>query len=434
MIENPPSTSDFHPLDVFHLLGILRTSGEINDIQDDYLYWDKIKYKFVKYGNEHKVWAAIKLHREGISKNIVFGNYKFSYPITDYMQRMLHFLDLNVGGSLTSNIGIPETDKNKYIINSLIEESISSSQIEGANTTRKKAKEMIRNERKPITKSELMIINNFITMNHIVQIKGEELTIEKLSEIHQLISKDTLNNKNYEGKFRTDDDIFVENTIKGEIVYTPPSHTELDNLIKDVIDFFNNDTKKIIHPVIKACIIHFMIGWIHPFVDGNGRTARAIFYWYMLKKGYWTTEFLSISKIIKNSKISYEKAFLYAETDNNDLGYFITYKIKAMVKAYDELRKYINKKQREVIQTSKFMAIAGVNNRMAQIIKLIYDNPDRVLSGTWVARYFAVSDFTARTDLKSLVRLGFLDLIKVNLKQINYIKSKEFDKNIAKII
>ena len=73
-----------------------------------------------------------------------------------------------------------------------------------------------------------------------------------------------------------------------------------------------------IHPIVKGIIIHFLIAFIHPFVDGNGRTASAIFYWYMLRKGYWLTEYLSISRIISRSKRQYEKAYLYTECDGNE--------------------------------------------------------------------------------------------------------------------
>ena len=58
-----------------------------------------------------------------------------------------------------------------------------------------------------------------------------------------------------------------------------------------------------------------MLAFIHPFVDGNGRTARSLVYWYMMKKGYWLTEYLSISRIIYRNKAQYEKAFLYTEAD-----------------------------------------------------------------------------------------------------------------------
>lgn len=411
----------------------LQMSGEMNIFQNDYLYWDKAKYK-IKGDNKHDTWAAIKFHRSINRRIIRFGKYWFSYPNTDFLQRALHTFDLYAGGTLTSNIGIAETDKNKFIISSLIEESINSSQMEGANTTRKKAKEMLQKEKKPQTKSEQMILNNFITMKHIVNIKDEDLSVEKLLEIHRMISNKTLEFSEEGGVFRKNDDIFVGNIMAGEIVHQPPPREELENLMKDLILFFNSDTEEFIHPIVKACIIHFMIGWIHPFTDGNGRTARALFYWYMLKKGYWLTEFLSISKIIKETKNQYEKAFLYTENDDSDLGYFITYQVKTLLKAYDNLKLYILKKQKEVIQAASFMKIEGVNDRMAQIIKLIYDDGDRVLTNKEIAIRFNVSLITARSDLKNLVNMGFLQEIKVNKQKINYIKTGIFDNIINNLI
>lgn len=408
----------------------MQDSGEMQAFQDDYLYWDKVKYKSSKSSDLLDVWSAIKFQRFIKSKFLKFGKYTFSYPTTDFIQRTLHEFDLNTGGTLTSNIGIAETDKSKFMISSLIEESINSSQMEGASTTRKKAKEMIQQEKKPQNKSEIMIMNNFVTMKHIVQIKDEDLTVDKLLNIHKLISKDTLDNSNEEGCFRTNDEIFVANVMKGEVVHQPPSVDELPTLIHDLIKFFNEDSNDFIHPIIKGCVIHFMIGWIHPFTDGNGRTARALFYWYMLKNGYWLTEYLSISKIIKDSKNQYEKAYLYTENDDNDLGYFITYHLKAMIKAYEALKTHIHSKQKEVVQAAKFLKIEGVNDRMAQIIKIIYDDSDRILTSKEVENKFNISNFTARTDLKALVKLGFLEEVQVNLKKKNYIKSKTFDSKI----
>jgi Fic family protein len=430
-MEKPPTKITSMDEDI-SLSVDMQMTGEMKMIQDEYLYWDKLKYKTSREDKE-KVWSAIKFHRRITSKKIPFGKnptYTFSYPTTDFLQRSLHLFDMHTGGTLTSNIGIAETDKEKFIISSIIEESISSSQMEGANTTRKKAKEMIQNEKKPRTKSEQMIMNNYMTMNHIVQIKNEELTIEKLLEIHQLITRETLDNSAEEGQFRTTDDIFVVNVIKGDVVHQPPPHLEVNNLLNDLILFFNTDSTDFIHPVIKGCIIHFMVGWIHPFTDGNGRTARALFYWYMLKNGYWMTEYLSISRIIKDTKNQYEKAYLHTEIDDNDLGYFLTYHVKTMIKAYDALKSYIHKKQTEVVQAAKFLKIEGVNERMAQIIKIIHEDSDRVLTSKEVQNRFNISNFTARMDLKNLVKLGFMEEIKVNLKKINYIKSQNFDHKI----
>jgi Fic family protein len=429
MIESPPINSKDD--DTIPLMVKLQQNGVLKKIQDNYQYWDRVKYK-AKDCTPNELWNAVKLFRYIRSNKVKFGNYTFNYMITEYMQRALHHFDMHIGGTLGSNIGIAETDKTKFMISSIMEEAISSSQMEGANTTRKKAKEMIQQEKKPKNKSEQMIMNNFITMKHIVQHKNEEITPDKILYIHKLISNKTLDDIADEGKFRDNDDVHVVNHSNSEIVYTPPSKSELEKLIKDFCIFFNTDTETFIHPIVKGCILHFMIGWVHPFTDGNGRTARAIFYWYMLKNGYWLTEFLSISRIIKDTKSQYEKAYLYSEADDNDLSYFITYHIKTMEKAYDALKEYIGRKQREVFQAAKFMKIPNVNDRMAQILKILHEDSDRILNTKEIEARFNISSFTARTDLKNLVELGFLEIIQVNMKKQNFIKSRKFDTHLKK--
>lgn len=429
MLENAPKY--IREIDSVPLMVQLQTNGILKKIQDKYLYWNKVKYKHEENTSE-EIWNAVKLFRHIRSTKIYFGKYTFSYMTTDYIQRALHQFDMHIGGNLGSNIGIAETDKNKFVISSIMEEAISSSQMEGANTTRKKAKEMIQQEKKPKNKSEQMIMNNFITMKHIVQNKNNDIDSEQILFIHNLITKNTLDDVIDEGKFRDSDDIHVVDHSKSEIVHIPPPKEEVEILIKDLCKFFNSETEDFIHPIVKGCIIHFMIGWIHPFADGNGRTARAIFYWFMLKKGYWLTEYLSISRIIKDTKSQYEKAFLYSEADENDLGYFITYHIKTMEKSYDALKEYISRKQREVFQAAKFMKIPNVNDRMSQILKIINDDGDRILNTKEIESRFSVSSYTARTDLKTLVELGFLEVIQVNKKKQNFIKSRKFEINLRK--
>ncbi len=427
-MEAPPKVN-IYDSSVIHIMTKLQESKEMQSIQDNYLYWNKVKYR-TSEKDKTKLWGAVKLHRRLHLKSVYFGTYSFTYPATDFLQRTLHLFDLNIGGTLGSNISIAETDKTKFMLSSIMEEAISSSQMEGANTTRKKAKEMIQKEQKPRTKSEQMIMNNYVTMQHIVQHKNEDLTPENLLEIHRLISAKTLDNSEEEGQYRKTDDIFVEDTVKGELIHQPPPKEELTTLIDDLCVFFNSDGEDFIHPIVKGCIVHFMIGWIHPFTDGNGRTARALFYWFMLKNGYWLTEYLSISRIIKDTKNQYEKAYLYSELDDNDLGYFITYHVKTMEKAFEALKEYIGRKQKEVVQAARFLKIPNVNDRMAQILKIIHDDSDRVLTSKELESRFVVSNFTARSDLKLLVQLGFLEIVQVNKIKQNFIKSKKFDQLI----
>jgi Fic family protein len=406
----------------------LQATDLLKGINNEYLYWDKVKYKNKNTPlSALELWSAVKMSRLLNRQLLRFGNVLFHYNVTDYIQQSLHFFDMNIGGNLGSNIGIADTDKKKYLINSIMEEAISSSQMEGAVTTRKKAKEMLQKELKPKSISDQMIFNNYITIQYILQHKNEDLTPEKLLYIHSLISKNTLDKNQEEGVFRTNNDIYVVNHVTSEVVHQPPSYEEIPSLLNDLCHFFNEDSKDFIHPIIKGIIVHFMVAWIHPFSDGNGRTARTLFYWYMLKKGYWLTEYLSISRIIQDTKNQYEKAYLYTENDENDLTYFITYHIKTMEKAYNALKDYISRKQKEVIQAARFLKIPNVNERQAQIIKLLYDDPDRILNSKEIENRYQTSNFTARSDLKGLVKLGFLDIIPVNKIKQSFVKSSEFD-------
>lgn len=409
----------------------LQSDDLLKSINNDYLYWDKVKYKKTNHSPE-ELWHAVKFSRILKSQSVRFGSYLFTYTTTDYLQKSLHYFDLNIGGSLGSNVGIVETDKSKYLISSIMEEAISSSQMEGAATTRKKAKEMLQKELKPKNRSEYMILNNYETIQYITHHRNDDLTLESLLYIHSLITKNTLDKPQEEGLLRSNDDIYVVNHTTSEIVHQPPHHGEVNELLTALCDFFNKDSGDFIHPIIKGIIIHFMIAWIHPFSDGNGRTARTLFYWYMLKKGYWLTEYLSISRIIKDTKNQYEKAYLYTENDENDLTYFVTYHLKTMEKAFDALKEYIRRKQSEVKHAALFLKIPNVNERQAQIIKLMNEESDRVLNIKEMENRFHVSNFTARSDLKGLEELGFLTIIQVNKIKQSFIKSNDFDKILKK--
>jgi Fic family protein len=408
----------------------------IRHINGDYPYWDKVKYIKTEYDlPPQTLWTLIKLTRLYNRKELKFGTHTFQYNIIDKIQKGLHEFDMNLGGSLGSTDKIPDGEKHRYLMGSIMEEAIASSQIEGAVTTRKKAKEMLRKNAKPTNTSERMIANNFKTIKHIVEKKNEALTLEKLFEIHKLITFQTLDDNEDSGRFRDNNDINVVDAHDGEIAWIPPSFDQVPALINELLLFFNNnDEENFVHPIIKGCIIHFMIGYIHPFVDGNGRVARALFYWYLLRNGYWLTEYLSISRLIVKSKVQYAQAYLYSEIDDNDLTYFIKYKIKTMELAFDELKKYIERKINEKKQVTAFTRIKGVNERQAFLINWAYEEPDIIFSVKEIQDRFNISNQTARTDLKGLEDLKFFEEFDLNNKTKAFGRTPDFDERIKKLV
>lgn len=436
MMESAPKTGTAYTQKIFKMLDNRECMDRIKSINNEYLYWDKVKYQHVPGGfSTAELWSAVKLTRQVDAKPVHLTKYRFSFNQTDPIQRTLHEFDLNFGGNLGASSVVSDQEKQMILVSSVMEEAIASSQMEGAVTTRKKAKEMLRKNEKPKSRSDQMILNNYQTIRHIVEDKMTPLTPDKLLEIHRHITANTLDDVADVGCFRGNDDIYVVNHVTSEVVHTPPPYREIPRLIEAVCDFYNKDTTTyFIHPVIKGIILHFFIGWIHPFADGNGRTARALFYRYLLSKGYWLTEYLSISRLIMRSKNQYEKAYLYTEHDDNDLTYFIRYNLKTMELAYRALVQYIQRKMDEKRQLSDFRRIPYINERQAEIIRRITEDSRAILTVKEIETMFRISNQTARTDLQQLADRELLSQIRVNKKKHAFIRHPDFETALKKIM
>lgn len=407
----------------------------IDKVNENYEYWDTVKYKKrPDYCSAEELWKRVKMSRILMMVN-TWDKYKIDFGFTNKMQRLCHEFDMNFGQGWMYQPDITEDNKKQYLRSSLMEEAIYSSMIEGAATTRKVAKEMLRLKKQPKDKSQQMIVNNYNTIQFISSHKDTPLSVELLLQIHRLITEKTLKNEEDAGRFRNDeDDIVVFDVMAGETVHTPPAAATLPHFANDLCKYFNDkDAKPYVHPIIRGIIIHFMIGYFHPFVDGNGRTARALFYWYMLKEGYWMTEYLSISRVIAKSKKSYEKAYLYTEADDMDLGYFINYNLKVLEQAYRELKEYIQRKQAEKKASYQFMRLGYINDRQAQVIQRFVDDPSEIITVKDLQERFFISPTTAKQDIVHLMERGLLKEIAFNKVKKGYIKGEKFDEILATI-
>ena len=404
----------------------------LEPINERYLYWSEVKYKKrPKNLSAEELWALVILSRQMLGVYI-WPKYNVLVTVTNQMQRLCHYFDMNFGGSWGNGAVIPDQDREKYLVSSLIEEAISSSQMEGASTTRRVAKDMLQKNIAPKTHSEKMIHNNYVAIRYIVEHKDDPMSEELLLQLHRLMTQDTLENPDDVGRFRTDDKVVVQNNLTGEVVHNPPSYSEIPEFMERLIAFVNKDEEgAFIHPIIKALTAHFMIAYVHPFVDGNGRTARAVFYWYMLKRGYWLTEYLSISRIIYRTKNSYENSFLYAENDRMDIGYFLSYNLRVLAIAFQELQDYIQRKIAQKQKAVDFLKLGFVNERQATILSMVRDDPHIILSISELRSKFQISQPTAKADIDKLVERGLLERIPVNGRQFNYMKGEKFDEELG---
>ena len=395
-------------------------------VNGKYLHWDDLLHRTPPEGLSHEEWwLGIKLARITSQKQVPFLVDKsrglFTYTLVDPIPEMLHEIDLRVGGrtEMPSQVTNPET-RDRYYIESLIEEAISSSQLEGASTTRRVAREMIRSGRNPRGRSETMIINNYYTMKMIADLKTEKMTPDHVLRIHERVTRGTLDDPAAEGRFRSpSDDIYVGDQ-EGQVLHRPPHSDTLKERMDSMCEFFNRPSEQpFIHPVLKSIILHFWMGYDHPFVDGNGRCARALFYWSMLHQGYWLCEYISISQILLKAPARYGLSFLHTETDGNDLTYFLLYHLNVIRRSIDELHKFIRRrtKQLEAFE-SQVKNLDAFNHRQRDLLSHAVRHPGHQYTINAHKAYHGVVYQTARTDLLDLRNREMLSVSKVGRKWV----------------
>lgn len=387
-----------------------------------YFHWDKLRHLSPPSGLSHEDWwLLLKLGRQAYAKPVPLRSCDgalFSYNVQDPIPERLHTIDQNAAGRIDAPKEIrDDATKDRYIFSSLIEEAITSSQLEGAATTRAEAQAMIRERRRPRDNSERMILNNYHTMSQIALWREKPLTPEMVKQMHHRVTAGTLNSPNAAGRFRREEeDIKVGDPFIESIVFhKPPPARELNERVAVMCNFANGEALgEFVHPVIRAIILHFWLAYDHPFVDGNGRAARALFYWSMLRQGYWLCEFISISEIILKAPAKYGRAFLYTETDDNDLTYFILYHLEVIRRAIEKLFDHVARKVERIRTSERELRLLSIlNHRQSAVMRHALRHPHFIYSIQAHMQSHQVVYQTARVDLLNLSDRGLLRQYKL---------------------
>ena len=350
--------------------------------------------------------------------------------------RILIINHLDAGGQIfVDDPRVRLSENERYLVSSIMEEAIASSQLEGAATTRKKAKEMLKLGKKPTTTAEQMILNNYLTIKSIKKYIDKPLSKELIIEIQASITKDTLEDKTAVGRFKKEgEENEVVDRADGTVLFQPPPVSEIEERIKTLCDYANEEQgETFIHPVVKAILLHFGLAYIHPFVDGNGRTSRALFYWYMLKNKYWLFEYLSISRILIRAPGQYKRAYLYSEIDGQDLTYFLMFNLRAVNLAIRGLHAYLTKQQKELRETTLLIKkYPGLNHRQYDLLFHAVSDPAAIYTIKFQRNVHNVSYETARADLLELEKKGFLTRIQRKGKEFAFALSKDISKKLKR--
>lgn len=416
-----PQLSDFLAKNADSLSGLLRR-GIGPEVEGVYDHWDHVRHLRPPEGlDSDSWWAGIKLARAGLERPVPLldkTGRPFTLSLTGNMQRQLHFLDREAAGAIQAS-GLVDDDstRKRYLMRSLIEEAMTSSQLEGASTTRQIAKEMLSTGRSPRDRSEQMIHNNYAMMQSLRRRQEHPLSVDLILEIHRELMHEAMDDPSQAGRLRTaEDNVVVQDRLDPEIVlHVPPCSVELPQRLEALCAFANaKDEGEFLHPIVRAIAIHFQIGYDHPFCDGNGRTARALFYWSMLRSGYWLSEYVSISSVLKKAPSPYIRSYLYTESDGTDMTYFVSHQLDVIIKAVEGLRGYLARKGQERSQAESLLRPgsplgAMLNHRQRALLLHAIRNPESAYEIAGHQASHRVTYPTARSDLLGLVELGLLE-------------------------
>jgi Fic family protein len=387
---------------------------------DGYLHWDKLRHLKPPDGlTSEEWWLGLKVNRMAGARVLSWSDKEgtsFRYGLPDLVLKRLRQVDQRASGEVAMDEVVTSEKQagQRFLVNSLMEEAIRSSQLEGATTSRRVAKEMLRTGRQPRNRGERMIANNYRALQFVREEMGDKLDLEALLELHRIVTEGTLDDPSAAGRLQRPNEVRVAVFDRDEDeqpIHVPPPADELPERMRALCDFANegDDDNRFIHPVVRAILVHFWLGYDHPFEDGNGRTARILFSWLMQRRGYWLIEYLPISPVIREAPAKYARAFVESETDEGDLTYFLIHQLEVIEKALDRHDTYIKRKIAEVRDVERSLQdVDGLNHRQLALLTDAVRNPDGVYTFGSHATSHRVTHETARSDLSDLNGRGLL--------------------------
>src|SRR5260221_7423228 len=393
---------------------------EGHEADERYLLWDKLCRLDPPAGlSAEQWWLKLKLSRAGEMRHFPLcdlNDNRFGFTLPDAVLRHLHHVDQRGSGEVAMDEAVlsEQGARQRFLVNSLIEEAIRSSQLEGATTSRRVAKELLRTGRKPRDQSERMIANNYRALQFMRDEMGDTLNPDAVLELHRILTEGPLDDQGAAGRLQRpgEERVAVYDRDDEEMpIHKPPPAEQLPNRLDLLCKFANepDSAEHFVHPVVRAILLHFWLAYDHPFLDGNGRTARILFFWSMRTRGYWLAEYLPISRFIRRAPNQYARAFMEAETDGGDTTYFLIHQLKVIERAIDDVHAYGQRKTAEVRDVERLLqGDDNLNGRQLALLTDAVRHPDGTVSFDSHADSHRVSHETARSDLRRLVERGLL--------------------------
>ncbi|MBU0952143.1 MAG: Fic family protein [Elusimicrobia bacterium] len=244
--------------------------------------------------------------------------------------------------------------------------------------------------------------NYFKVLDYVEEIGHKDIvyTEDMVLKMHYLTMNNILEG-DLKGKYRTQQNVLRDYST-GIVVYMPPEHEQVPILMSELIKFLNDE--KEMHPITKAGVVHYEFVRIHPFMDGNGRVARALCMLVLLASGYDVRKLFALEEYYESDRNRYYEAIESAQKNNDNTTGWLEYFTGGMVFELERVKGEIEQLQKG----TKNGIPSDLSPRQISAVSFI-----RKLGSVTNSRYrkhFHVSNKTAQSDLQKLVDKEILKL------------------------
>jgi len=232
----------------------------------------------------------------------------------------------------------------------------------------------------------------------------EPFIVKNFLKVHKIVTNKTLENPEDEGVFRNRE-VFVGNRFTGEVVYKPPPTDKVSLLVDSFLNWFNSKEVIEIDSVIHAGITHYEIVRIHPFIDGNGRTARVMATLVLYKRGFDVKRFFTLDDYYDNDRNSYYKALKNVDQKTLDLTGWLEYFTDGVAVSI----KAVKDKVIGLSKNIKFLKERGqvaLTERQMKIVEKIIEKGN--ITNRDIRKIFGISNRAAMNEISKLMDMKVL--------------------------
>ena len=236
--------------------------------------------------------------------------------------------------------------------------------------------------------------------------KQNRLSVETLKSLHTL-TMERLLEPAYIGNFR-DKQVIVKSATSGSVVFRPPVSIEVPYLLDDFFAWLVSESALNQHPIFRAAITHYQLVYIHPFIEGNGRTARAMATLALYVGGYDFKQFFSIEQYFDSDVEAYYQALLSVQQSQGDLTYWLEYFCYGLAMEIDKVKQKVLKISRDLKLKRELGHQVALSERQLILLELL-QNQGTVSSQDAQDVLPNISVDTILRDLKDLIQKGIIE-------------------------